>query len=92
MVISSKWEAWLPAGGGGVKKWMTFQTYVFHAPAATKTLSTMCYLYKEFSHFIMTIRASIMERDQSSNRNRNQRKYTKLNHLVQLTVIIVCEK
>ena len=49
----------------------------------------MYYLYKEFSHFIMTIRASIMERDQSSNRNRNQRKYTKLNHLVQLTVILI---
>ena len=49
----------------------------------------MYYLYKEFSHFIMTIRASIMERDQSSNRNRNQRKYTKSNHLVQLTVILI---
>ena len=57
-----------------------------------KTFSKMYYLDKEFSHFIMTIRASIMERDQSSNRNRNQRKYTKLNHLVQLTVIILHEE
>ena len=52
----------------------------------------MYYLDKEFSHFIMTIRTSIMARDQSSNRYRNQRKYTKLNHLVQLTVIILCEE
>ena len=57
-----------------------------------KTFSKMYYLDKEFSHFIMTIRASIMERDQSSNRNRNQIQDTKLNHLEQLTVIILHEE
>ena len=56
------------------------------------SVNKMYYLDKEFSHFIMAIRTSIMERDQSSNRYRNQRKHTKLNHLVQLTVIILCEE
>ena len=63
-----------------------------HQLQSTHSVNKMYYLDKAFSHFIMTIRASIMERDHSSNRNRNQRKYTKLNHLVQPTVIILREE
>ena len=75
-----------------MKRWMTFQTKSFmHQLQSTHSVNKMYYLDKEFSHFILTIRASIMERDQSSNRNRNQRKDTKLNHLEQLTVIILWE-
>ena len=63
-----------------------------HQLQSTHSVNKMYYLVKSFSRFKMIIRASIMERDQSSNRSKNQRKYTKLNHLVQLTVIILHEE
>ena len=87
--LASSWRGW----GEEMDDISDFGHKSFmHQLQTTHSVNKMYYLDKSFSCFIMIIRASIMERNQSSNRNRNQRKYTKLNHLVQPTVIILHEE
>ena len=87
--LASSWRGW----GEEMDDISDFRHKSFmHQLQSTHSVNKMYYLVKSFSRFKMIIRASIMERDQSSNRSKNQRKYTKLNHLVQLTVIILHEE
>ena len=67
--LASSWRGW----GEEMDDISDFRHKSFmHQLQTTHSVNKMYYLVKSFSRFIMIIRASIMERDQSSNRSKNQ--------------------